>query len=46
MTRSRSKGEGSAVMNVRRIVKFGLKEERLNDRGFKLLIIHRGVEGF
>ena len=44
MTRSGSKGEGGAVMNIHRITKFSLKKERSNNRGFKMLIIHRRVE--
>ena len=46
MTRSGSKGQGGAVMSVHRITKFNLEEERLNDSGFKVLIIHRRAERF
>ena len=46
MTRSGSKGKRGAVKNVHRIMKFGLEEEKLNDSGFKVLIIHRRAERF
>ena len=45
MTRSGSKREGGVVMNIHRITKFGLKEERTNNRGLKMMIVHRRVEG-
>jgi hypothetical protein len=38
--------KGGAVMKVHRITKFGLKKERPNNRGFKVLIIHRRAERF